>query len=320
MSAGGFSLTGSDNYLLKINNTGNFIFAENLDKHIQIHGMTTDVIANEHLYVTGGIDSNVTIGTDTLSYYGGNSIWYPSGDVFTAKFDLLGNELWARSAGGDSGDVAWNLTLDTCGNIWIVGSIGGWAPPAPTGYTMNFDGNSLVLPAGSIFDPMFVAVYDNSGHYVNGTTFMSGGDDWAAITTDNNGSFYVAGDYNGTVIAGTDTLTETATEYAFLAKYKYNSTDCILATTAIKPSQSVAGNGITLFPNPATSEITISTTSSFPDGANATFYDITGRLIAAYPLNGTQTVISVANMLPGMYVCKIGADEYKEVKKVMIMK
>ena len=318
MAAGSFSVTGSNNFLLKVNNTGSYIFAENLNKHIQIHGMTTDIIANEHLYMTGGIDSGIILGSDTLHYYGGDNIWYASGDVFTAKFDLLGNILWARSAGGDSGDVAWNLTLDTCGNVWIIGSIGGWAPPAPTGYTMNFDGHSLVLPSGSIFDPMFIAGYDNSGNYLNGTVFVSGGDDWAAIGTNNNGDFYVAGDYNGTIIAGTDTLTELATEYSFLAKYR--NTTCLSSGTTTSIRYPGLLHDILVFPNPATEELTIQSQDVFPVNSQVSFYDITGRFISTYILAGTQMVIPVQKFVPGMYLCRITCGENTEVKKVMIMR
>jgi len=65
-------------------------------------------------YFQGTVDFNPGLGTANLTSAGNN-------DIFLAKYDSLGNYLWAIALGGSSNDRAYELKLDTSNNIYITG-------------------------------------------------------------------------------------------------------------------------------------------------------------------------------------------------------
>jgi type IX secretion system substrate protein len=76
-----------------------------------------------------------------------------------------------------------------------------------------------------------------------------------------------------------------------------------------------------IYPNPANSECTISYFGTLYDKASVAIYDITGRLMHTYKLTGPSTTISIADMPPGMYQCRIDADGMGVVtKKLVVMR
>ena len=76
---------------------------------------------------------------------------------------------------------------------------------------------------------------------------------------------------------------------------------------------------VTLFPNPASTECTITYTGTMKAGAKITIYDVTGRLLHTYPLTGSTTTVSIAELQPGMYQCRIDVDGGPVSKKLVVM-
>ena len=289
-------------FLTKIDSSGNFIWARNLNKPFGFNDITTDKF--DHVYATGYLDTNLILGTDTLITSGG-------GDAFTAKFDSSGHILWARSGGGGSLDEGFNVTADLCGNIWVIGSLHFFSYPA-TAYSINFDGHYLTTPTGS-YDPAFIVRYDTSGNYISNTILKSGGDDFIGISVDNTGNFYVGGDYWHTdLIFGTDTLSSSypGTERLFVAKYKYDVTDCkneiisCLCEGTPVPNFSVIIGSTDSFAYTGTLPID-SVRWNFGDGSISTIinpvhtYAITDSYyvcVIAYSICGNDTVCSEVHM------------------------
>ncbi len=81
--------------------------------------------------------------------------------------------------------------------------------------------------------------------------------------------------------------------------------------------QAMNSNSISLFPNPANDICTVSYSGVLYPGAYISINDITGKLIHNYPLTGTNTVISLADLPAGVYQCRIsvngGAEIYKKL-------
>ena len=94
-------------------------------------------------FVTGLFQSTVSFGSSVLTSVG-------SQDVFVAKFDAVGNPVWAKQAGSDTaGDErGWGVAANSTGRVFVAGSIVGDAV---------FD--EIVLSSAGERD-MFVAALD----------------------------------------------------------------------------------------------------------------------------------------------------------------
>ena len=109
--------------------------------------VTTDLSGN--IYVSGYFTSNtVTIGGYTLQNMG-----LSFNDGFLAKYDPLGNVLWAQRFGGTGNDRGTSVTTDNDGNVYLTGYF--YSP------TIVF-GTDTLKNAGNVGD-IFIVKFDGSG-------------------------------------------------------------------------------------------------------------------------------------------------------------
>ena len=288
-------------YLAKYDSDGNVLWAENIDRHIFVNGLATD--PNDNVYVTGGFDTTVVIGTDTFSMGHIAPPGFTNYGILISRFNANGGIAWAKNAGTDGYGQGWALTTDLCGHVWTCGSIN-------TNDTVNFDGHTFVTGDQTVNpDPLFIVEYDTAGNYQHGMTLPTGGDDICGIVADKFGNFYIGGDYltsTPTMIFGQDTIYNSpaiATENFYLLMYSYDSVLCAteLATTSAPP----VSQGVILFPNPAGGSITLRSDVEFVAGTNVHIYDITGRLLSSFPVSGFEATFSVNKLVTGVYLCVV---------------
>ncbi len=159
---------------------------------------------NFNVYVTGTFSgTTMTIGTVSLTNVGQSG----TTDVYLAKYDSVGNLIWAKSAGGPFVDVASDVAVDDAGNVLITGHFSG---------SVNFGSDTLVS-SGSV--DLFIVKYDPAGNVMwakkaGGT----GGNTWGrAIVADTVGNIYLTGHFNSPSIeVGPDMLNNPG---VFVAKY-----------------------------------------------------------------------------------------------------
>lgn len=159
------------------------------------------------MLVVGTFQGTATLGSFTLTS-NGNS------DFFFAKFDQLGNVLWANSMGGSGEDKGLGVTTDVLGNFYVTGSFSG---------SVNFNGqvlNSLGL------EDIFLAKFNSSGTLI-WVTQAGGPSDtgFGAIHVDNNGNTYLTGGFQISITLGNlvpTTLSSAGGFDSFLAKYDPN--------------------------------------------------------------------------------------------------
>ena len=159
----------------------------------------------------------------------------------------------------------------------------------------------------------------------------------AGFADSSDGSFFVytgtAGydslkwDFGDGAFAYTDTVTHTmsaGSHYVCVTVYKGCGADTFCAdvnvtgTLAAPHQPSVAG--VTIFPNPAATSITIHSRTAFSPGSTAILYDVTGRKVASYALSGENTVVSIATLPSGTYECRIMTGSNSMVKKIVVMR
>lgn len=297
------------NFLVKLNTNGDLLWAHNMDYHERAVAMCTD--DKEDIYVTGLLDSTVVHGSNTLFSMTG----YYNSSAYFASYTSSGNFKWGVSSLG-SGESGYGIVADACGNLLVCGSMHG---------NMAFSGHTLNYPTqpGVAFlpEPAFIVEYDTAGVYHNSMTIDAGGEDGISISVDNRGNFFIEGDYwNDTVVFAHDTLRAfDYYEYLFLAKYKYQTSLCEAEIALGVADVPAAVPDVTIYPNPATNECTLSCKDGFNKNAKAEMYDITGRLMGVYPLSGTATVISLSGFHTGVYQCRIYSNNNVLTKRVAII-
>lgn len=303
---GATNLARAGGFFMKYDSNGHYLWADTMSSHIAVNAMTCG--PHGGVYTAGSIDTDMITGTDTLVNAGFE-------DAFIAKYDNNGSIIWARSAGGNRYDIVNSISTDLCGRLWLCGQMG--TTNGITGYTMNFSGHTLSEPSGG-YDPMFIAEYDTTGHYMQSMALPSGGDDESGISVDNAGNFYTGGDYLTAMHFGTATLAAPTHEVAFIAKYEYDVVLChaeaVLPVKDVRPGD----GGITIYPNPVNSAFIISSTEEFADGATATLYDMTGRRVKVCGISGHQQMISTEDMAPGIYQCDINTGTERIRRRIMI--
>ena len=180
------------------------------------HAVCSDTYGN--IYVAG--NSNGWNGDQLI--FGNDSVWVAQGaDFFLVKYSPTGNVLWLRLAGGLYGDYASAITIDSLGNIYVIGtygpgviqfgnfSLGNGSNAASNVFVVKYDANGNVIWANGIggccgTNPTGISI-DVSGHvYVTGftynTTLYFGG----GVTINYNpfgyeGSFIVKYNSNGSI-------------------------------------------------------------------------------------------------------------------------
>jgi hypothetical protein len=150
------------------------------------------VDASGNVYISGATAGNLAV-INVGSY-----------DIFLAKFDTNGNQLWVKQFGSSGTDISTAVAVGS-GGIYIAGYTNGTLP------------GSMVASAGR-FDA-FAAKYDASGNQIWVTQVGSAGDDYAnALVLDASDNLYLGGETTGQ-LAG---ATLTGSKDAFLAKLDVN--------------------------------------------------------------------------------------------------
>ncbi|HYX26930.1 MAG TPA: SBBP repeat-containing protein [Pyrinomonadaceae bacterium] len=149
---------------------------------LSIFESTSGIAADKsgNVYVAG--DSNVSWGAPVRAFTNGD-------DGFVAKLDANGNLIWNTFLGGSSSDEATGVTVDSSGNIYVVGwSSASWGSPV-RGFSGGYDA--------------WAAKVDATGHliwntFLGGPGTMTDFDYGRAIAVDDAGSVYVGGESPGT--------------------------------------------------------------------------------------------------------------------------
>jgi hypothetical protein len=183
--------TNGDNiFLAKYDSAGNFLWARKA-KGTALNALSSSVSCDPfgNVYITGFFGSTIIFGSDTLISLGGS-------DVFTVKYNSMGNVLWARNGKGTGSDVSSSVTTDLTGNAFI------------TGY---FSSPQFIFNTDTLFTPfqsVFIVKYDSSGNVTLAESSKGGGGNYGnSIITSAQGNIYATGSYNSfPIIFGSDTL------------------------------------------------------------------------------------------------------------------
>jgi hypothetical protein len=204
----------SDIYILKLDGSGNFIWAKNIGSstgNSQGHSIFID--ASSNVYTTGEFRGTTDFDPSTSI---SNLISSGGSDIFISKLDANGNFAWAKKMGGIGQDYGNSIILDASNNIYIKGYFTGTSDfdPSISTYSINAVGG----------DQTFISKLDATGSFVwakniGGVQGISG---YKSIALDASANIYTVGSYTGTADfdpnAGTYTLTSTGSSNIFISK------------------------------------------------------------------------------------------------------
>ena len=216
-----------DYFIAKLDSTGHIKWVKNvvgLDSNSQnsTGGMGIDRKGN--LYVSGCFPGpSVTIGTTTLTNTDLTGVTY---DIFVAKFDSGGNNIWAKSYGGDASDYIYGMAATEDGQVYF----GGFS----FSDSMVFGTSTVIDPSASTGVPIaFIAKVDTLGNRLWArSAAINKFDGFGSVATDPADNVYFTGSYlNPTITFGTHTLTNAGGFDAYLVKYDANG-NLIFANSA----------------------------------------------------------------------------------------
>ncbi|MBI3512165.1 MAG: T9SS type A sorting domain-containing protein [Bacteroidetes bacterium] len=282
-------------FLTKYDSNGNVLWAKSAGGTTNDGSSSMSTDGNGNVFITGYfVSSTIAFGSDTLTNNG-------QVDIFLAKYDSIGNVLWAKSAGGPYSDYGYSVNTDGNGNVFLSGSF----------FNSSITLGSIILapPAGSV-DPMFIAKYSPSGNVLCADALSSGGDDNNGVAIDISGNAYIVGDFEANpFIVGADTLILTGMEDFFIAKY------LCAAPLSIDGLNHAAE--IFIFPNPTSDQFFIEANST--DKLSVDLYDVNGRHVYSASVSDKEN-INVATLDNGVYTLTIKTADRVINKKLVILR
>jgi len=297
------SAGGKDALLCKFDSSGNPLWAKSVggtgDWDL---GWDVGTDHQGHVYISGVFDSPIL-------YTDSNSLLNVGcSDVFLAKYDSSGNEIWATSAGGTGNDQTGSggLSIDENGNAFFSGSFGdswcGWDSIVFGQFTLT----------ESSWDPMFVVKYDPSGNVLCATSLPSGGNDVEfpnAITADPFGNAYTGADFgqNGMVVGSTTLYC--SGENLFVAKYSCNK------ETEINELSDIIS--VTISPNPGNGIFQLAFNNVKAPIGELQVYNLLGEKIFSSAPSTKSYELDLINSPNGIYLLTINTSEQEIVTKIV---
>ena len=172
-------------YILKVDGSGNFIWAKSLAGLVISRCLTMDASGN--IYTTGNFYGTVDFDPGTGSY-NLNSNPLGSPDAFISKLDKNGDLLWAVKFGGYGVDGGVAIKTDATGNVYTVGNFE---------RTTDFDpgiGVYNIVSGGE--QDIFISKLDGSGNFIWARGFGGYRYDYGnAIALDETGNVYITGSF-----------------------------------------------------------------------------------------------------------------------------
>lgn len=202
ISSGGYDI-----FLVKYDNNGQAVWARSAGGVNNDIGYGVDLDANGNIYVAGAFTGTAAFGSITVS--SSNN----SDDIFLARYDAGGNELWVQQAGSTIDDQAQAIYVDrAAAKIYV------------TGYFKSTAAFGSVFVSSSGQSDVFIAKYDTIAA-LNSTPIWvhkgggTGYDISYGVCTDVSGNVFITGVFTGTANFDGMNVSSAGGDDIYVAKY-----------------------------------------------------------------------------------------------------
>jgi hypothetical protein len=260
-------------------------------------GLGTDQFGNA--YMVGNIIQNCSFGNGIVINAGNFD------QMYIAKYDSLGNCLWAKK-GGNPGvpNSAGGIVTDINGASMLLGSFKGTATFSPFNITSTGNEEACFVK----YSPNGTCQYALKAGGAGSDFAYSGA--WLPAN-----ELVVTGTYQSTATFGTITInTPPGASYATFLGY-------LPGTAAAIESNNGDGANFIVGPNPASNTLNVNFTG-FLNAKNAELINATGQSVLTQSIakNETKLVLNVSDLQAGYYIVKINNDNTYITKSIQIIK
>jgi hypothetical protein len=201
---------GHDMFIAKYDKDGHFMWERHAGGPERDEALAIKCDPAGNIYVCGMHSDGAVFGGTTLT-----TVNTPTGhylNAFIAKYAPDGTMIWVKSSGGDYDDVAWSITMDNAGKIFVAGEFNAYA---------TFDGTGITTTGQA---DIFVASYNNSGS-LNWVSQAGGPliDRARGIGTDGN-NIFITGQFGNTANFGSYSVTAADSSDIFIAQLNNSGT------------------------------------------------------------------------------------------------
>lgn len=198
------SIGNTDVFIARYDTAGNCVWVQTLGGTGLDKSLGIAVDSSGSSYITGFFYYNASLSNSSIVLNCDGL----SSDIFVAKYDLAGNNEWAKRIGGPYNDAAFAIAVDREESFYI------------TGYFLEVaDFGDFTLDARG-YNDVFIAKYDSllecRWAISQGGVHLDIGLD---IGLDNAGNVYVSGTFDSIGFFGNETLTSVDYYDMFIAKY-----------------------------------------------------------------------------------------------------
>lgn len=297
-----FNLTaeggGNAMFLLHLKNDGNLIKAVKLgEANGEGYGYAVDVDNTGAAYITGYFG-----GTTVFTTTGGTVTMSPTDyyNSYVAKVNADGTIAWAKQLSSTQMCTSYAVAVNSINEVVVSGYFNG---------TLTL-GNTSLTKASENDSESFVAKLDTNGNFLWAQQFGSiNFMDRVAIAVDGNDNIYLSGAFETNADINPHPTQEMAVASAgFRDNYLIKMNNAILSSPGF-----YLNRGVTIFPNPASNYITITTPEDFTE-KEFFIYDMSGRKVLSKTIGATAQ-INVASLSSGIYNIVVGNEAYKLIKE-----
>uniref|UniRef100_UPI0040490D7B T9SS type A sorting domain-containing protein n=1 Tax=Flavobacterium sp. TaxID=239 RepID=UPI0040490D7B len=169
-------------------NAQNLDWAKNIGSTFNDYGTSISTDTSGNVYIAGNFQGTVDF-DPSETIYNLTSVSPSSPNAFLAKFDALGNFIWAKSISVSSFK---SMVLDNLGNIFLVGNFDGTVDFNPDpGVTFNLTANDETN--------VFILKLNSSGNFEWCKTLVGDHNVVKKVNYDGLGNILLVGTFNGTV-------------------------------------------------------------------------------------------------------------------------
>jgi hypothetical protein len=302
-SFGVLNISGSGTYdvfILKYDSTGNELWLDGSGGGFSDIGLGVDCDFNGNAYLVGGFSSSsMNVGGITIT----NSVSSGSEEIFLAKYDPLGNVVFAKQYGGSSGDRAYDFHCIDGGKGILTGTY--------MSSVISFGGTTH---ANEGLNDIFVAGIDSIGdaQWALDAGGVSG-EFSRAVVSDQYGNIYIGGyfqslelDFGANVVSNAD-VSQTSYD-AFVAKLSY----------PLDRIDYVTDSYFTIYPNPNNGIFRINSMRN--SEANYKIINHFGQVVKTGQIQTiSDAQINIASFPAGLYIMQV-ADVEGEIQRKVFTK
>ena len=176
-------------------------------------------------YIIGDFEGSITLGDSTFISYGER-------DLYIAKYDMMGNFVWAKHWGGPANDNMEKLSVDDNGNQYILSLA-----------------EDIVMIGDSTFNEsekgrFYYAKCDPNGNFLYGQQIGgSGKASLGDIDFDDQGNTYITGSARGPDEIGDSLVTDPGLTFTFVTKYNSTGSFEWAQIAKLVPALSITSRG-----------------------------------------------------------------------------